>query len=151
MPESMLALQVWLNAIESAWPNLNMNNGLKAAKMHVKYHVLFAVSALINAVNRQATLVVSPGATIKAHEAADQILPMAANCIENAMQNAVMQVQTTGKVFSPQNWLKSNTSLAGGNARRRNAGWNAGRFPDWSGPIGKDEGSVEHLHSSLVS
>ena len=112
-PESMLALQIWLNKIEAAWPNLNMNNELKAGKMHVKYHVLFSVSALINAVNKQATLVVSPGATFKAHEAASEILPMAANCIENAMQNALIQAQTAGKVFSPQNWLKSNSSWQG--------------------------------------
>jgi hypothetical protein len=131
-PESMLALQLWLNAIETAWPNLNMNNGLKAAKMHVKYHVLFAISALINAVNKQATLVVSPGATFKGLEAADQILPMAASCIEHAMQNALMQVQTTGRVFSPQNWLKSNASWQG---ETLVAGTQAGMLPGFpTGP-----------------
>lgn len=112
-PESMLALQQWLNAIELAWANLNMSNELKAGKTHVKYHVLFSVSALVNAVNKQAALVVSPSATFKALAASGEILPLAANCVESAMQNALMQAQTSGKVFSPQNWLKSNASWQG--------------------------------------
>ncbi|HEV8111562.1 MAG TPA: AIPR family protein [Planctomycetota bacterium] len=112
-PESILALQLWLSAIETAWPNLNMNNELKAGKMHVKYHVLFAVSALINAVNRQATLVAAPSATMKAMETSGEVLPLAASCIENAMQSALIEAQGGGKVFSPQNWLKSNASWRG--------------------------------------
>jgi hypothetical protein len=40
-------------------------------------------------------------------------LSMAATCVENAMQNALIQAQTAGKVFSPQNWLKSNASWQG--------------------------------------
>lgn len=112
-PESMLTLQQWLNAIEAAWPNLNLNNELKAGKMHVKYHVLFAVSALINAINKQPTLVVDPKATTKALEATGEILPLAATCIENAMQSARMQDEAANKVFSPQNWLKANRSWQG--------------------------------------
>jgi len=112
-PESVLTLQQWLNAIETAWPNLNLNNELKAGKMHVKYHVLFAVSALINAINKQPTLVVDPKATVKALGATAEILPLAATCIENAMQSARMQDEAANKVFSPQNWLKANRSWQG--------------------------------------
>ena len=112
-PESMFALQQWLNAIEDAWPNLNLNNELKAGKMHVKYHVLFAVSALINAINKQPTLVVDPMVTINALKSAGELLPLAANCIENAMQSARMQDESANKVFSPQNWLKANRSWQG--------------------------------------
>jgi len=112
-PESMLVLQQWMNAIETAWPNLNLNNELKAGKMHVKFHVLFAVSSLINAINKQATLVIEPKATVKALEATGEILPLAATCIENAMQSARMQDESANKVFSPQNWLKANRSWQG--------------------------------------
>lgn len=132
-PESMLALQQWLNAIEVAWPNLNMSNELKAGKMHVKYHVLFSVSALINAVNKQATLVVSPAATLKAVAASGEILPLAGNCVETAMQNALIQAQSAGKVFSPQNWLKSNASWGG---ETLVAGTQAGMLPGFpTGPL----------------
>ena len=112
-PENIAALNGWIQAVEKAWPNLNMNNELRAGRSHVKYHILFAVSALIAAINKQPQAVVAPGATTKAPQASSDILPMAATCVENAMQNALIQTQTAGKVFSPQNWLKSNSSWQG--------------------------------------
>jgi len=112
-PENIAALNGWIHAIEKAWPNLNMNNELRAGRSHVKYHILFAMSSLIAAINKQPQAVVAPGATTKALEQASDILSMAATCVENAMQNALIQTQTAGKVFSPQNWLKSNSSWQG--------------------------------------
>jgi len=58
-------------------------------------------------------LVADPSATIKASENPGDVLPLAANCLENALQNALNQAQISGKVFSPQNWLKSNASVQG--------------------------------------
>lgn len=130
LPESMLALQAWLTAIEDAWPNLNLNNELKAGKMHVKYHVLFAVSALINAINKQPTLVVDPKATVHALKSTGEILPLAATCIENAMQSARLQDESANKVFSPQNWLKANRSWQG---ETLVAGTQAGMLGSFSG------------------
>ncbi len=129
-PESMFVLQQWLSAIEEAWPNLNLNNELRAGKMHVKYHVLFAVSALINAINKQPTQVVDPKATAKLLEATGEILPLAATCIENAMQSARMQDEAANKVFSPQNWLKANRSWQG---ETLVAGTQAGMLGSFSG------------------
>ena len=71
------------------------------------------VAALIDAINKQPTLVVDPRATAKALEATGEILPLAATCIENAMQSARMQDEAANKVFSPQNWLKANRSWQG--------------------------------------
>lgn len=101
-----------IQAIEKAWPNLNMNNELRAGRF-ARYHILFAVSSLIAAINKRPQAVVAPSATIKALENASDILSMAATCVENAMQNALIQTQTAGKVFSPQSWLKSNSSWQG--------------------------------------
>ena len=112
-PENMAALNGWIQAIDKAWLNLNINNELRAGRSYVKYHVLFAVSSLISAVNKQPQAVVAPSATAKALESASEILSMAATCVENAMQNSLIQTQTAGKVFSPQNWLKSNASWQG--------------------------------------
>ena len=113
-PENIAALNGWILAINKAWPNLSMNNELRAARSYANYHVLFAVSALISAVNKQPQAVVSPSATMKALlEGASDILSLAATCVENAMQNALIQAQTAGKVFSPQNWLKSASSWQG--------------------------------------
>ena len=112
-PENIAALNGWIQAIDRAWTTLGINNELKAGKSYVRYHILFAVSALISAVNRQPQSVVAPNATTKALEASSNLLSMAATCVENAMQNALMQAQTANKVFSPQNWLKSNASWQG--------------------------------------
>lgn len=112
-PDSALALQMWLNAIDAAWPNLTLNDALRAGKSHVRYHLLFSVSAMISAINKQPTLVPDPAHTMKAVQSANEVLPLAANCVEQALQSAVNQAQVSGKVFSPQNWLKSTASVQG--------------------------------------
>ncbi len=112
-PASILALQTWLNAIDEAWSNLSLNDVLKSSKSNVKFHVLFSISAIFASVNTQPTLVVDPSATMKAAQSPLDILPLAANCVENALQNALNQAQVSGRVFSPQNWLKNKASLQG--------------------------------------
>jgi hypothetical protein len=113
-PHSILARQTWLNAIDAAWPNLALNDALRAGRTNVKYHLLFSVSALISVINKQTILVPDPGHTMKTAETtANEILPLAANCVEQALQSAINQAQVAGKVFSPQNWLKSTASVQG--------------------------------------
>ncbi len=112
-PGSILALQTWLNAIDEAWPNLTLDDALKASKANVRFHLLFATSAIIAAVNKQPTQVADPSATMKAAQSPGDILPLAANCLQNAFQSAVNQAQIGGKVFSPQNWLKTGVSVQG--------------------------------------
>lgn len=36
-----------------------------------------------------------------------------ANCLEKALQAALTQAQISGKVFSPQNWLKTKSAIDG--------------------------------------
>ncbi|MBZ5507858.1 MAG: AIPR family protein [Acidobacteriia bacterium] len=112
-PASILALQTWLNAIDHAWDNLNLIDELRAGRAHVKFHLLFSVSALYANVNKQPTMVVSPSHTLKTAQAPAEILPLAANCVQNAFQSAYNDAVLSGKVFSPQNWLKTNASVAG--------------------------------------
>jgi len=130
-PASILALQTWLDAIDDAWPNLALNDVLKAGRAYVKFHLLFSVSSIIAAINKQPTLVPEPSATLKAAQNSGDLLPLAANCLENAMQAAINQAQISGKVFSPQNWLKTNASVQG---ETLVAGTVAGMlpgFPNW--------------------
>jgi AIPR protein len=112
-PESILTLQTWLNAIDQAWPNLTMNDVLKAGRSYTKYHVLFSVSALISHVNGQPQSVVEPKFTSTAAQHAGDILPLAATCLDNALNSAVTSAQTAGRVFSPQNWAKRLDSVQG--------------------------------------
>ncbi len=112
-PAAILTLQTWLNAIDDAWSNLALNEVLKAGRAYVKFHLLFSVSSIIAATNKHPTRVPDPAATMKAAKQPGDILPLAANCLENAMQSAINQAQISGKVFSPQNWLKTNGSVQG--------------------------------------
>mgnify|MGYP001577568294 FL=1 len=131
-PTSMLTLQMWLNAIDEAWPNLALNDVLKAGKSYVKFHVLFSISALISSANKQPMTVIEPRYTLSAAEGASDFLPMAATCLENALQTALNQAQISGKVFSPQNWLKTNASVQ---AETLVAGAVAGMLPSFpNGP-----------------
>lgn len=132
-PASIMALQTWLNAIDDAWPNLALNDVLKAGRSYVKFHVLFSVSSIIAAINRQPMLVVEPEATLTAAESPGGILPLAATCLENALQSSLNQAQVSGKVFSPQNWLKTNASVQG---ETLVAGTVAGMLPGF--PTGRE-------------
>jgi hypothetical protein len=143
-PASMLALQTWLNAIEDAWPNLLMDDVLKAARANVKFHVLYSVSAIIANVNKQPSGVVPPSLTLKAAENPAEVLTLAASCVENAMENALNVAKAGAKVFSPPNWLKSNASVQGENLV---AGTIAGMLPSF--PNGKT--IVELLKASPES
>ena len=143
-PASMLALQTWLNAIEDAWPNLLMDDVLKAARANVKFHVLYSVSAIIANVNKQPSGVVPPSLTLKAAENPAEVLTLAASCVENAMENALNVAKAGAKVFSPPNWLKSNAIVQGENLV---AGTIAGMLPSF--PNGKT--IVELLKASPES
>jgi hypothetical protein len=98
----------------------------------VKFHLLFSVSALFANINKQPTMVVEPRFTLRAAESPAEILPLAANCLETAFENVLNQAQVSGKVFSPQNWLKSGASVQG---QQLVAGTIAGMLP--SLPTGK--------------
>jgi hypothetical protein len=131
-PAGVFALNTWLQAIDDAWANLTLNDALKAGRSYVKYHLLFAVSAIIASVNKNPASVVVPAATLKAAEHPGGVLPLAASCLENAMQAAINNAQVSGRVFSPQNWLKSLASVQG---EQLVAGTIAGMLPSF--PNGK--------------
>lgn len=112
-PESVAALNTWLIAIDRAWDSLPLNDTLKAGRSYVRYHLLFSVSSIVAAVSGQPNGVPRPSATLSAAQNPSEVLPLAANCLENAMQSALNTAQVAGRVFSPQNWLKSNASVQG--------------------------------------
>jgi hypothetical protein len=111
-PSSVLALQTWMNAIERAWPNLHMNDALRAGKSYVRYHILFAVSCLIAYASGQGDKIPVPAATLHiAQQHSHEVLPLAANCVDQALTSAVNESQAAGRVFSPQNWCKNRASV----------------------------------------
>lgn len=113
-PTSMLALQMWVDAIDRSWTNLQLNDALKAGKSYVKFHILYAISSLLAHASGQGDKVPYPSATLAvAQRYASEILPLAVNCVNRAMEQANTQAQLSNKVFSPQNWCKALSSVQG--------------------------------------
>ena len=104
--QSVFALRLWLNAIDKHWPQLDINEAVKAVKGAARFHMLFVVSQLFAHASNQSDKVPLPSATIPALTHAGMILAQAKQCINQALQQAVTQSAAAGKVFSPQNWLK---------------------------------------------
>lgn len=114
-PASILALQTWMNAIDGAWYNLQLNEALKAGKSYVQFHLLYAVSALVAHASGQSDKVPFPRATLElAQRHSAEVLPLAVNCLNKAMDQAVTQTQLTpNRVFSTQNWCKTVSCVQG--------------------------------------
>ncbi len=111
-PASILALQRWTSVIDKAWPNLALNEALKAGKSYVRFHLLYAISTLIAHASGQGDKVPYPSATLdRVQQAAEAVLPLAVNCLNQALNQAIIDAQSVGKVFSPQNWFKSLASV----------------------------------------
>lgn len=107
-PQSILALQTWMNAIDRAWPNLTLNDALKAGKSYVRFHLLYAVSALIAQASGHDDKVAHPAATLPvAQHHATEIISLGVNCLNEALKGAMLSAQVADKVFSPQNWSKN--------------------------------------------
>ena len=145
-PASIFALNMWLRAIDDAWPSLTMNDALKAGRSYVKFHVLFAVSAIIASVNKTPSSVIEPSATVKAANLPGEVLPLAATCLENAMQAAINTAQVSNRVFSPQNWMKSLASVQG---EQLVAGTIAGMLPNF--PNGKALEDLLRVQATALS
>jgi hypothetical protein len=110
-PESMLTLNLWLGAIDSAWPRLPINDAVKAVKGAARFHMLFVVSQLFAHASNQSDKVPLPSATTGALQFGGMILGQAQQCLNQALNQAIAQSTAAGKVFSPQNWLKSRNAV----------------------------------------
>jgi hypothetical protein len=113
-PAAALALQNWVNKIAGSWDSLNLNEALVAGRSYVRHHILFSVSALISEASAQGGKVPKPEATARiASESAHEVLPLAARCVNTAMETAKRDADLAGRVFSHQNWCKTNASFEG--------------------------------------
>ncbi len=111
-PVSVLALKKWDSIIMKDWDNLPLDDLLKATKSYVRFHILFSISSILAYANNQGDKVPFPSATLNIVEKhGKEILPFAATCMNQALKSANQQAQLSGKIFSPQNWLKKNDSV----------------------------------------
>ena len=111
-PQSILAMRLWLAEIDKHWPRLDLNEAIKAVKGSSRFHMLFIISQLFAACSNQSDKVPFPQATFGALQYSGLILAQAKGCMNQALHHAIAQSQITGKVFSPQNWLKGKSAVA---------------------------------------
>lgn len=125
-PENAQALNLWMQEINKSWAKenpLGLNETLLAMKAYAPYHHLYAVSMCFAIANNLADRVPNPN---KCWEKASQtnmineIVKISGISLNMALEAAANEPQPQNKVFSPQNWIKAKTCLAGINFAIRN-------------------------------
>lgn len=125
-PEDAQALSFWMKEVESCWTNenlLGLNETLLTMKAYAPYHHLYAISAFFSISNNQGERVPSPSACYekaKAHNNILEIVTFAGLSLNMALEAAANEPLAQNKIFSPQNWIKTKTCLAGINFAIRN-------------------------------
>ncbi|MES2459889.1 MAG: AIPR family protein [Armatimonadota bacterium] len=112
-PEDILALNQWMQVVNTYWDKINLNDALLVSQSYSKFYLLFTIQTAFCAANNQVGKgVPSPSATTLAlTTSSDSLLPMAGTCMNMALQEAIDEYQANNKVFSPQNWLKNKDSI----------------------------------------
>ncbi|CRI66395.1 conserved hypothetical protein [Thiocapsa sp. KS1] len=124
--ENVHALNQWMNRIGKAWNKdnpLGLNETLLVMRAYAPYHHLYAVSMCFAIANNQSDRVPDPDAClIKAQGGSmvDDIVKIGGVCLNMALEAAANEPQPANRVFSPQNWIKAKTCLAGINFAIRN-------------------------------
>jgi hypothetical protein len=125
-PEKAQALNHWMREIQKIWVNQNplgLNESLLVMKAYAPYHHLYAVSMCFAIANNQPDRVPHPH---KCWERAteskmiEEIVKISSLSLNMALEGAANEPQPQNRVFSPQNWIKAKTCLAGINFAIRN-------------------------------
>lgn len=118
-PENVHTLATWMNEVEKRWTKdnpLGLNESLLAMRSYSPFHHLYAVSLCFCVANKMAEGVPNPVVTVTKARAAgvvDQVVDMAGTCLNTALEAAANEPLPANRVFSPQNWIKTKTCLAG--------------------------------------
>lgn len=117
LPQNIQALNEIFNQLYAKWNKDNpmgLNETLLAMKAYAPYHQLYAISIIVCEINKMNDQVPSPFATLEKmynNNCLDAVIEMAANCLNMALETALSEAKENGKIFVPQNWIKSKTSL----------------------------------------
>jgi hypothetical protein len=125
-PADAYALQQWYNAVMKAWLKenpLGFNETLLAMRAYAPFHHLYAISMCFAVPSNQSDRVPSPARTwelAQANGQVDEIVRIAGTSVNMALEAAANETQPANRVFSPHNWVKAKSCLAGINAAIRN-------------------------------
>jgi hypothetical protein len=118
-PENINSLHQWMTEINKRWTKANplsLNESLLAMKSYAPYQHLFAVSLCFCQANGVGQGVPNPTVAYEKSRAANlvgQVVDVAGTCLNSALEAAANEPQAANRVFSPQNWIKTKTCLAG--------------------------------------
>lgn len=119
-PDKIQALNEWMGEVWKKWIKenpLGLNESLLAMRAYAPYHHLYAISVCFGVSNQMPIENVPDPylALLKAKEnnILDQIVDLAGKSLSFALQSAANEPQPGNRVFSPQNWIKTKTCLAG--------------------------------------
>ena len=116
-PENIQALNVLFETVYSKWDKDNpmgLNETLLSMKAYAPYHQLYAISVIFCEINKMNDSVPTPSVVLKKLNAAgllDSVVETAGSCLNVALETASSEASDNGKMFVPQNWIKSKTSL----------------------------------------
>lgn len=125
-PENAQALNFWMQEVWRCWSienPLGLNETLLAMKAYAPYHHLYAISVCFSISNNQGGRVPNPSACYeraKDNDLISEIVKIAGISLNMALEAAANEPLAQNKIFSPQNWIKTKTCLAGINFAIRN-------------------------------
>lgn len=124
-PDKIFALSKWSGELRKSWVKenpLSLNESLLAMKSYAPHHHLYAISLCFCVANGMPEGVPDPTLAYEKAESENmvsQIVDMAGSCLNSALEAAANEPQPANRVFSPQNWIKTKTCLAGIRAATR--------------------------------
>ena len=118
-PENAQALNFWMKNVWKRWTKENplvLNESLLAMRAYAPYHHFYAISLCFCVANNMPEGVPNPKVTFEkaiTNNLVDQIVDIAGSCLNSALEAAANEPLPPNRVFSPQNWIKTKTCLAG--------------------------------------
>lgn len=116
-PENVQALNELSRCVATRWNNdnpLGLNDSLLAMKAYAPHHHLYAISVFFCEVNKMPESVPNPAKAyekLKENGLLDTVVDMSGQCLNMAFETASSETIDSGKIFSPQNWIKAKGSL----------------------------------------
>ncbi len=115
--EDVQALHELHNVVMKKWNTDNpigLNESLLAMKAYAPFHHLYAISVMFAEVSDMSEMVPRPSKVIEKLKKCDMmetVVNIAGKTLNRAFKNANSKAVSENKVFSPQNWIKSKTSI----------------------------------------
>lgn len=127
--KNVYALNALWRTVQACWAKdagnpLGLNDSLLAMRAYAPYHHLYAISVFANTLSNMPVENVPDPALVyerlKESGMLDVVVQFAGGCLNIALESAASEPLPNNRVFSPQNWIKTKSCLAGIRAQVKN-------------------------------